>query len=134
MLNNFVSSELLFTKLSGIHPYEKCIKSPGGHAWRHVFMACSKLEARGHLLHKTGTPPKHFSRECMMWLSFWWSCLLKNDLGSPESHWENLVFRKTFFNLFFFYVIEKNVMRNCNNQNDESSLLLARALSKDQNP
>ena len=32
--------------------------------WRHVFMACSKLEARGHLLHKTGTPPKHFSREC----------------------------------------------------------------------
>ena len=31
-------------------------------------------------------------------------------------------------------VIEKNVTRNCNNQNDESSLLLARALSKDQNP
>ena len=31
---------------------------------RHVFMAYSKLEARGHLLHKTGTPPKHFSREC----------------------------------------------------------------------
>ena len=28
-------------------------------------MACSKLEVRGHLLHKTGTPPKHFSRECM---------------------------------------------------------------------
>ena len=28
-------------------------------------MACSKLEARGHLRHKTGTPPKHFSRECM---------------------------------------------------------------------
>ena len=27
-------------------------------------MACSKLEARGHLLHKTGNPPKHFSREC----------------------------------------------------------------------
>jgi hypothetical protein len=27
-------------------------------------MACSKLEARGHLLHKTGTTPKHFSREC----------------------------------------------------------------------
>ena len=39
------------------------------HAWRHVFMACSKLEARGHLLHKTGTPPKHFSRECMYLLS-----------------------------------------------------------------
>ena len=27
-------------------------------------MACRKIEARGHLLHKTGTPPKHFSREC----------------------------------------------------------------------
>ena len=29
-----------------------------------VFMACNKLEARGHLLHKTGTPPKHFSQQC----------------------------------------------------------------------
>ena len=66
MLNNFVNFELLFTKLSGIHPYEICIKYPGGHAWRHVFMAFNKLEARGHLLHKTGTPPKHFSRECML--------------------------------------------------------------------
>ena len=28
-------------------------------------MACSKLEARGHLLHKTGTPPKQISQECM---------------------------------------------------------------------
>ena len=28
-------------------------------------MACSKLEARSHLLQKTGTPPKHFSREGM---------------------------------------------------------------------
>ena len=28
-------------------------------------MACSKLEARGHLLHKRGTPPKHISRECI---------------------------------------------------------------------
>jgi hypothetical protein len=54
MLNNIVGFELLFTKLSGIHPYEKCIKQPGGHARRHAFMACSKLEARGHLLHKTG--------------------------------------------------------------------------------
>jgi hypothetical protein len=26
MLNNFVNFELLFIKLSGIHPYEKCIK------------------------------------------------------------------------------------------------------------
>ena len=42
---------------------------PGGHAWRHVFMACSKLEARGHLLHKTGTPPKHFSRECTLYMT-----------------------------------------------------------------
>ena len=32
-------------------------------------MACSKLEARGHLLHKTGTPPKHISRECICVLS-----------------------------------------------------------------
>ena len=29
-------------------------------------MACSKLEARGHLLHKTGTPPKQISRECIL--------------------------------------------------------------------
>ena len=32
-------------KISGIDPCEKCINVPGGHAWRHVFMACSKLEA-----------------------------------------------------------------------------------------
>ena len=38
-------------------------------------MACSKLEARGHLLHKTGTPPKHFSHECN-WCDFQcWSCM-----------------------------------------------------------
>ena len=64
MLNNIVNFKLLVPKPAGIHTYEKCIKYPGGHARRHVFMACSKLEARGHLLHKTGTPPKHFSREC----------------------------------------------------------------------
>ena len=34
-----------FTKLSGIDPYEKRIDYPGWHAWGHVFMACSKLEA-----------------------------------------------------------------------------------------
>ena len=34
-----------FTKLSGIDPYEKRIDYPDGHAWGHVFMACSKLEA-----------------------------------------------------------------------------------------
>ena len=62
MLNNFVNFELLFTKLSGIQP--------GGHAWRHVFMACSKLEARGHLLHKTGTPSKQISRECILQIGF----------------------------------------------------------------
>ena len=28
-----------------------------------MFLWLGKLEARGHLLHKTGTPPKHFSRE-----------------------------------------------------------------------
>ena len=28
-------------------------------------MAFSKLEARGHLLHKKGTPPKQISRECI---------------------------------------------------------------------
>ena len=44
-LNYFVNIELFFTKLSGIDPYEKHINKPGGHAWRHVFMACSKLEA-----------------------------------------------------------------------------------------
>ena len=54
MLNNFVNFELFFAKLSGIDPYEKRIDYLGGHAWGHVFMACSKLEARGHLLHKTG--------------------------------------------------------------------------------
>ena len=40
-----------------------------------VFMACSKLEARGHLLHKTGTPPKQISRECISTLH--WP---KNDI------------------------------------------------------
>ena len=35
----------LFTKLSGIDPCEKRINIQGGHAWRHFFMACSKLEA-----------------------------------------------------------------------------------------
>ena len=45
MLNNFVNFDFLFTKLSGIDPCEKRINIPGGHAWRHFFMACSKLEA-----------------------------------------------------------------------------------------
>ena len=46
-LNNFVNFELFFTKLSGVDPYEKHIDCPGGHAWEHVFMAWSKLEATG---------------------------------------------------------------------------------------
>ena len=45
MLYNFVNFDFLFTKLSGIEPYEKRIDIPGGHAWRHFFMACSKLVA-----------------------------------------------------------------------------------------
>ena len=44
-MNNFVNFELFFAKLSGIDPYEKRIDYLGGHAWGHVFMACSKLEA-----------------------------------------------------------------------------------------
>jgi hypothetical protein len=44
-LNNFVSCDLFFTKLSGIDPCEKCINILGGHAWSNIFMACSKLEA-----------------------------------------------------------------------------------------
>ena len=44
-LNNFVNFELFFAKLSGIDLYEKRIDYLGGHAWGHVFMACSKLEA-----------------------------------------------------------------------------------------
>ena len=44
-LNNFVNFNFFFTKLSEIDPCEKCIDMLGGHAWRHIFMACSKLEA-----------------------------------------------------------------------------------------
>ena len=45
-------------------------------------MACSKLEARGHLLHKTGTPPKHFSRECIHTISLiFFSCLFVTYKG-----------------------------------------------------
>ena len=43
------------TKLSGIDPYEKHIDYPGGHAWGHVFMACSKLEVMAiYVPSKTG--------------------------------------------------------------------------------
>ena len=44
-MNNFVNFEVFFTKLLGIDPCEKRINILGGHAWRHFFMACSKLEA-----------------------------------------------------------------------------------------
>ena len=44
MLNNFVNFDFSFTKLSGSYPCEKRM-IPDGHAWRHFFMACSKLEA-----------------------------------------------------------------------------------------
>ena len=44
-LNNFVNFDFFSHKLSGIDRYEKRIDYPGGHAWGHVFMACSKLEA-----------------------------------------------------------------------------------------
>jgi hypothetical protein len=54
MLNNFVNFDFLFTKLSGIDPCEKCINKPGGHAWRHVFKACSKLEAM--VIYLAGAP------------------------------------------------------------------------------
>ena len=45
MLNNFVNFNFLFTKLPEIDPCEECIDMLGGHAWQHIFMACSKLEA-----------------------------------------------------------------------------------------
>ena len=44
-MNNFVNLIFFSTKLSGIDPYKKCINILNGHAWRHFFMACSKLEA-----------------------------------------------------------------------------------------
>ena len=45
MLNNFVNFDFSFTKLLGIYPCEKCINILGGHAWRNIFIACSKPEA-----------------------------------------------------------------------------------------
>ena len=44
-VHNFVNFVLFFTKRLGIDPCEKCINRLNGHAWRHFFMACSKLEA-----------------------------------------------------------------------------------------
>ena len=62
-------------------------------------MACSKLEARGHLLHKTGTPPKHFSRECIYRVN-------------KSSNLIPLVFSAHFVYLSFFSV-------NCDSQLEE---------------
>ena len=45
MLNNFFNFDYTFTKLSEIDPCEKHIDMLGGHAWRHIFMAFSKLGA-----------------------------------------------------------------------------------------
>jgi hypothetical protein len=42
---NFVNFDFFFTKLSEVGPFEKRIDYPGGHAWGHVCMAFSKLEA-----------------------------------------------------------------------------------------
>ena len=43
MLNNFVNSNMFFTKLSRIDPCEKRVNILGGQHWRYVFMAFSKI-------------------------------------------------------------------------------------------
>ena len=43
MLNNFVNSNIFFTKLSKIDPCEKRVNILGGQHCRNFFMACSKL-------------------------------------------------------------------------------------------
>ena len=40
-----VNFKFIFTKLSGIDTCEKGNNILSGHAYRHLFMACSKLEA-----------------------------------------------------------------------------------------
>ena len=44
---------LVLATFQGLILMKNALTKPGGHAWRQVFMAGSKLEARGHLLHKT---------------------------------------------------------------------------------
>ena len=67
-LNNFVNFNFFFTKLSEIDPCEKCIDMLGGHAWRHIFMACSKLEAMDIYIVKqpcgNDIMPSVYSRNC----------------------------------------------------------------------
>ena len=43
MLNNFVNSNNLFTKLSRIDPCEKRVNIVGGQHWGNSLMACSNL-------------------------------------------------------------------------------------------
>ena len=43
MLNNFVNSNIFFTKLSKIDPCEKRVNILDGQHCRNFFMACSKL-------------------------------------------------------------------------------------------
>ena len=51
-------------------------------------MACSKLEARGHLLHKTGTPPKHSSRECstLNWFTNFLLSSIQNSIKNIQTN------------------------------------------------
>ena len=44
-LNNFDNIDYCFTKLSEMDSCEKRIDMLGWHAWRQIFMACSKLGA-----------------------------------------------------------------------------------------
>ena len=53
-------------------------------------MACSKLEARGHLLHKTGTRPKQISRECIQ---------TSNTLKTLSIHYKSPLIFKYFFSV-----------------------------------
>ena len=39
-MNNFVNSNIFFTKLSRIDPCEKRVNILGGQHWRYFFMAC----------------------------------------------------------------------------------------------
>ena len=70
MLNNFVNFDFLFTKLSGIDPCEKHNYIPGGHAWRHFFMACSKLQAMAIYLVKQACGNDQLSKSQRCYLRF----------------------------------------------------------------
>ena len=52
--NNFVNSDLLLIKLSGIDLSKKIIYILFGHGWHNFFMVCSKLVAMGIYETKTG--------------------------------------------------------------------------------